>query len=333
MKKLLYVVIGIAVLYLILAMIGKSRIVVERKISITKPVGLVKNQMGDLKFFHEKWSPWTDKDPAMTINFAGDPNEVGHSMNWASKVKEVGQGTMAITAMTADSIIMALGFEGHGESKAYYVVKDTSGASAVTWGMEMNVPFFGRPIMMFMNMDKMIGPDFEKDLNKLKTAIESIQQEVEANYEIKELEWPETNYAGSKKETVEFAKIGEFFGKNFQAIGAEMGKDKIKMESAPSGIYFGYDMAKGTAELAAAVKVAKGVKLKGIESYVFPAGKVVSLTYFGDYMKVHSAYEALEAYMKEKGLTKSVSIEEYANDPMSEKDTAKWQTNIYYLLK
>ena len=109
---------------------------------------------------------------------------------------------MAITAMSGDSIVMALGFEGHGESKAYYIVKDSSGNAAVTWGMEMNIGFFGRPIMMFMNMDKMIGPDFEKGLNKLKTAVESIQQEVEANYEIKEVEWPETNYAGSKKEII-----------------------------------------------------------------------------------------------------------------------------------
>ena len=37
--------------------------------------------------------------------------------------------------------------------------------------------------------------------------------------------------------------------------------------------------------------------------------------------------------MKEKGLTQNIVIEEYANDPMTEKDTAKWQTNIFYLLK
>ena len=333
MKKFLYVVIAIGVLYLILACIGKSKIVVERKISINKPADLIKKQMGDLKFFHEKWSPWTAKDPAMKVSYAGNANEVGHSMNWASEVKDVGQGTMAIVALGKDTMTLALGFEGMGESKIYYVVTNGNNASDITWAIEMNIGFFGRPVMMFMNMDKMMGPDFEKGLNSLKTAVEAIQEEVAEKFEIKEVEWPETYYACSKKETVEFTKLAEFFGKNFQAIGTELTKNKMQMEGPPCGIYSGHDVNKGTADVCAAIKVAKGAKLKGFESYNVPAGKVISLAYFGDYMKMGSAYKALDMYLQEKGLNKSLSLEEYITDPMKEKDTAKWQTNIYCILK
>jgi effector-binding domain-containing protein len=41
----------------------------------------------------------------------------------------------------------------------------------------------------------------------------------------------------------------------------------------------------------------------------------------------------MDEYMKEKSLTQTLVLEEYVTDPMTEKDTAKWQTNIYYLVK
>ena len=37
--------------------------------------------------------------------------------------------------------------------------------------------------------------------------------------------------------------------------------------------------------------------------------------------------------MKEKKLDYTFVIEEYVTDPTLEKDTAKWLTNIYYILK
>ena len=44
-------------------------------------------------------------------------------------------------------------------------------------------------------------------------------------------------------------------------------------------------------------------------------------------------YNAMDTYAKEKNLTKTFSLEEYVTTPMNEKDTAKWQTNIYYVIK
>ena len=41
----------------------------------------------------------------------------------------------------------------------------------------------------------------------------------------------------------------------------------------------------------------------------------------------------MDAYIKEKGLAQSYVLEEYVTDQMTEKDTAKWLTNIYYLVK
>ncbi len=332
MKKFLYVILALGVLYIVLALFGKSSIKVERQIAINKPVEVVKPKLTDLKFFHAKWSPWTEKDTAMKKNFYGEPGTVGHKMDWSGN-DAVGTGTIEIAAIKEDSIIEKLSFEGMGDSKSYFIVSGKDNSANVIWGIQMDIGFFGRPIMMFMDMDKMMGADFDKGLAYLKKVIEETSEAVAPKYEIKEIEWPESNYAGSKKETVSFQKIPEFFGKYLPAMNGEMEQSKIKPESPPSGIYWSYDMANGAADLSAAFKVQAGAKVKGFENYKFPAGKVLSLAYYGDYQKMMGAYEAMDNYMKEKGLAKTVSIEEYVNDPMSEKDTAKWQTNIYYLLK
>ncbi|MEO6304366.1 MAG: polyketide cyclase, partial [Bacteroidia bacterium] len=73
MKKFLYVVIALLVLYLILAMIGPKEIKVERNISINKSPALVVSKLTDLKYFHDEWSPWSEKDPNMKNTYTGTP--------------------------------------------------------------------------------------------------------------------------------------------------------------------------------------------------------------------------------------------------------------------
>jgi effector-binding domain-containing protein len=332
MKKVLYVILGLFVVYLILATTGKSRVIVERNITISKSPAFVKSKLMDLQFFHQSWSPWTEKDPAMTVDYNGNTGEVGHSMNWKSDVKEVGNGTLTIVATNGDSIIERLTFEGMGDSKAYHIVTGTENETNVVWGMDMQVGFFFRPMMMFWDMDEMIGPDYEKGLANLKLVLENSNDNGTANYDIKETEWPEVTYVG-KKETVAFSKMEEFFGKNYQAIFTELGKNKINPESAPSAIFSTYDEANQKADVAAVARVAKGIKLKGFETFSYPASKVYHIAYYGAYDKSANAHYAMDDYMKKKGVEQSVVIEEYVTDPGTEKDTTKWLTNIYYLIK
>jgi effector-binding domain-containing protein len=335
MKKLLYVILGIVVLYLILALVGKSRVIVERSIVVNQPVEMVKKHLGDHKFFHEKWSPWTEKDPAMTINYTGNPGEVGHSMNWSSKVEEVGQGTMAITAVNGDSIVEKLSFEGMGDSKAYFISTPKDGGTNVTWGMDMHIGFFSRPIMMFMNMDKMIGPDYEKGLANFKKVMESIPAETAASkLEVKETEWPETYFVGSKRQIVGMNEMQNFFGKHFPAIGEALGKDKIQPTAAPIALYWSFDEKEMKGDMAAVFKVGTPAKVKGFETFTFPAGKVLVVDYYGPYEKIMDAHIAIGEAMKQKGINDQHAVfEEYVTDPGTEKDSTKWLTKVYYLLK
>lgn len=332
MKKVAYVLGGLILLYLILALAGPSNIKVERSIVINKSGETLKSVLGDFKFFHDNWSPWTEKDPAMVNNYSGKPGEIGHRYEWSGN-KEVGKGAMELVSMQGDSINQKLSFEGEGDSKAYYVVKSSGDTSNITWGVSFDIGFMGRPFMLFMNMDKMMGADFESGLGKLKKAIESMPATAPtANYTVQEIDWTERTFIG-KRATLKFEAMKEFFGTNYPRIFEELGKAKMEPTMAPSAIYWTWEQEKGQADCAAVACVPFGTKVKGWESFDMIAAKVLQIAYYGAYEKSMDAHMAMDAYMKAKNLPmQSYVVEEYVTDPMTEKDTAKWLTNIYYVL-
>lgn len=333
MKKILYVLIGLVAIYVILCLVGPSIIRVERSIDINASADVIRPKMADLKFFHETWSPWTEKDPSMKVTFSGEAGQEGSSMAWESDVKEVGKGSMTYNYTHGDTIVQTLFFEGQGDAQVYHIVTSTGAASSkVSWIMQNKVPFAFRFMMVFMNMDKMVGPDFEKGLQKFKTVMESMPAESAVHFDVKEMEWDAKTFYG-KKETLSFDKLAAFFGSSYGKIGEALGKAKAQPIGMPKAIYFSFDEKTMVTEVAAVMEFANGTKLDGVEKFETPAGKVLKIEYFGAYDKSANAHYAMDAYMKEKGLSQTNVIEEYVTDPGTEKDTAKWQTDIFYLVK
>jgi effector-binding domain-containing protein len=333
MKKVLYVIIGLIVVYLILCIAGPSVVKVERSTAVNAPATLVMKQLGDLPFFQEKWSPWREMDPNMTYTYTGTPGTVGHKYNWEGN-DEVGKGSLELTAITQDSIIQNLHFEDMGDSKTYFAVKGDDKSSNVTWGMEMRPPFFFRAMALFMNMEKMVGEHYEKGLANFKQIVETMPKEETATattYDVKEVQWEEKTFIG-KRQVVTFDKIPAFFGENLGRIMEDLGKNKIEPMMAPLGIFWTFDEKKQETDMAAAMCVPAGTKLKGYDQWVVPASKVLHVAYYGDYSKTMNAHMAIDEYMKKNNLTQSYVIEEYANDPAEVKDTAQWLTNIYYVI-
>lgn len=334
MKKILYAIIGISALYLILCFFGPSKIKVERSIDIkTSSVEDLQHRLADLKFFHDKWSPWTRRDPSMKTTYTGVCCEAGSTYRWESEKDSVGKGTMTFNKFTKDSVLLTLNFDGMGDNELYFITKPTNASNIqVTWGVVFDIGFFGRVPMLFINMDKIIGPDYERGLAQLKKEIESAPAETTSNYEVKELNWEAKTFYGVK-DKLSFDKLAAFFGNSYGKIGMALGKAKAQPVGMPKAIYFTFDEKTMVTDVAAVMEVANGTKLEGVEKFETPASKVLLIEYFGAYDKSANAHYAMDAYIKEKGLTQSFVIEEYANDPMTEKDTAKWQTNIFYLVK
>ncbi len=333
MKKVLYVIVALAVIYLVLCLAGPSVIKVQRSASMNASADAIKSQITDYNMF-SKWSPWAEKDTAMKITIEGVPGNIGHKYAWEGN-KAVGKGTMELTKISADTVAEKLDFSGKGMSDVFFIFKSEGTATNVTWAMDMNIGFMGRGMMLFFKgkMDKMLGGDFEKGLTKLKQVVEAVPVvKTYRGYEIKEVAWPERNYYG-KKATLGFDKLSAFFADNFPKIFNDIITKKLQHTGPPSGIFYTYDEQKKQTDCAAVISVPEGQELKGWEKFNIPATDMaLHIAYYGGYANMANAHGAMTDYMQEKGLTHNVVIEEYISDPMSEKDSTKWLTNIYYIL-
>ena len=119
------------------------------------------------------WSPWEKMDPAMQRTFGGAPKGKGATYAWVGNDK-VGQGSMAITDATPSRVALDLDFvrpfEAH--NKVEFALAGKGEATEVTWSMAGPVPYFFRLFHLVMDMDKMVGKDFEAGLANLKTVVE-----------------------------------------------------------------------------------------------------------------------------------------------------------------
>jgi len=157
----------------LLAVIAPKSYEVNRSVEINKPLSEVFNYLRSLKN-QDNWSPWAQKDPNMKKTFTGTDGEVGCISAWEGN-KEVGSGEQEITAIVKDKVIESqLRFlkPFKSTSDAYLKVAKAGKGSEVTWGFTGKNKFPMSIMMLFMNMDKVVGKDFEEGLAKLKTLLE-----------------------------------------------------------------------------------------------------------------------------------------------------------------
>ena len=126
--------------------------------------------------FHRwgSWSPWENKDPAMKRSFGGPANGRGAVYAWDGN-KSVGSGRMEILESSpASKILIKLDFfkpfEGH--NTAEFTLLPQGGATHVIWLMHGPASLMSRVMQVFVNLDHMIGKDFEVGLANLKQRTE-----------------------------------------------------------------------------------------------------------------------------------------------------------------
>jgi len=170
----IYILAGILILFWVLTMIAPKNYHVSRSIEINKPLPEVFNFIKYVKN-QDHWSPWDQKDPDMKKEYRGEDGEAGFISAWKGN-KEVGEGEQEITGIYVnDRMESQLRFfkPWKSESDAYIKVEEVSPEiTIVTWGFSgVNKPP-SNIFMLFFNMDKMIGKDFESGLQVLKKHLE-----------------------------------------------------------------------------------------------------------------------------------------------------------------
>ena len=124
--------------------------------------------------FHRwaEWSPYEKMDPEMKKTFSGAASGPGAAYAWEGK--KTGIGRMEILEVTPSRIGIQLDFEKPftAHNIAEFTFTPTAGTTTVTWAMGGPQPFSHKVMGVFINMDRMVGRDFETGLANLKAAAE-----------------------------------------------------------------------------------------------------------------------------------------------------------------
>lgn len=146
---------------------------VERSATISAPADVVFAEVNDLHNW-EAWSPWLEADPNAKTSYEGASSGVGAVFKWSGN-SDVGEGSMTITeSRPNERVRIKLEFlrPFAGQSTAEFAFKPAGDETEVAWSMFGTNNFLAKAIHLVIDMDAMIGGQFEKGLSKLKTVAE-----------------------------------------------------------------------------------------------------------------------------------------------------------------
>jgi uncharacterized protein YndB with AHSA1/START domain len=176
--KILIALVVIVFVFLVIVALQPAEYRVKRSATISAPPPVVFAQVND---FHkwEAWSPWAKLDPSARNAFEGAPVGTGAVFTWAGNHK-VGEGRMTLTESHPNDLIrIKLDFikPFASTATAEFTFKPEGKQTAVTWSISGQKVFVSKAVCMFMNMDKMVGGQFEQGLAQLKSVAEKASEQ------------------------------------------------------------------------------------------------------------------------------------------------------------
>ena len=173
MRLLVRILLGLALILIAFSALVATQpaaFKIARTATIAAPPGKVFAAVND---FHnwQAWSPWMALDPNAKSTFEGP----GAKFAWSGNDK-IGEGRMEIKdSKPGDHVLIKLDFirPMQGTSDTEFTFKPSGSGTDVTWSMTGEDGFVGKAARYFMNLDKMVGGDFERGLAKLKAVAEA----------------------------------------------------------------------------------------------------------------------------------------------------------------
>jgi Tfp pilus assembly major pilin PilA len=175
LKTLLIVVAILIAIPLVAALFVKNSYAVEREITINKPESEVFNYIKLLKN-QNNYSKWASMDPEMKQEYAGTDGKAGFVSSWESDKRNVGKGEQTILKIEEGERI---DYELHfiepfeGMANAYMTTDAVSDhQTIVKWGFASKMNYPMNAMLLFMDMEEMIGNDLSEGLENLKMILE-----------------------------------------------------------------------------------------------------------------------------------------------------------------
>lgn len=145
-----------------------SQYTVERSRTIAAPAEKVYPLIADFRQW-PRWSPWEDVDPDLHRSYSGAESGVGAVYGWSGN-RKAGRGRMEIVRAEPNELVeVDLRFEKPFTSQnvSLFLLEPDGDQTQVTWRMTGPRPLPMRLTQKFFDMDKLIGKDFDKGLDRM----------------------------------------------------------------------------------------------------------------------------------------------------------------------
>ena len=167
---------GLIVLVLLLAAGTRKDYNLERSIVVNKNLEDTYHFISSIET-QDSWSKWANLDPNMKKQYIGTDRTVGFISKWDSDHKNVGSGEQESKKLVPnEKVETEMRFLKPFKSVAHGYFTTTAvneNQTKVAWGFKARMPYPFNLMMVMMNMEKMLGNDFEEGLANMKKKIEA----------------------------------------------------------------------------------------------------------------------------------------------------------------
>lgn len=149
---------------------------VERTVTVAGSAVDLEPHVSDFTNF-VNWSPWTGLDPNQTTTFSDPSGGLGAWYAWEGN-EDVGKGRMDLTRQEPGRVTHHLTFiePFAAEADAHILWEVEGDGLEVTWTYDADNDFMGKVISLFLDMDELLGADYEQGLENLKGNVEKDAQ-------------------------------------------------------------------------------------------------------------------------------------------------------------
>lgn len=170
LKKILIALAVLVVVFIIIVATRPDDFRVSRSATIAAPADVLFAQANDHHKFNT-WNPFLKVDPNVKNTYSGPDAGVGAVCSWDGN-KDIGAGSATITESKPGELVrMRMDWKRpmEGTSTVDFTFKPEGNNTVVTWAMYGKSGFMMKAVGLFMDCDKMVGPQFEEGLANLKT--------------------------------------------------------------------------------------------------------------------------------------------------------------------
>jgi hypothetical protein len=174
LRKILWILLIVIVAFAGVVSVQPANYRISRTAVINVPAAKIFPHVNNLQKFNG-WSPWAKIDPNATIVFEGSKEGVGAIMRWDGN-SDVGKGIMTNIETRKNELArfkMEFLEPMTATSTAEFTLVPDGKQTTVTWTMYGTNNFIGKAVNLVFDCNGMVGGQFEKGLENLKTLVES----------------------------------------------------------------------------------------------------------------------------------------------------------------